>query len=224
MVGSYLSMNKNQPFVLGAARRRKPNRLSIPQIYQSSNWYFVTVCIKHRQNILSHVGANLDSPGEAIIRLSPFGKIIERECLSLKNCYENIELDQFVIMPNHFHGIICFMGESISKFTKKPTNLSKIIKYFKSKTTIEVKHVLESGEFNNLQSQNGESRFAPTIGNKNLYTHFLNAGSIWQKSFYDHVIRNEKDLQNIRQYIIDNPRKWEVDELNVRVYPDSVDS
>jgi hypothetical protein len=91
--------------------------------------------------------------------------------------------------------VLGFDDIPISLFTKKPTTLSKVIKYFKSIMTIEVK-----------KHMHGETSFSATKFSKN--------NVLWQKSFYDHIIHNEQDLARIRQYILDNPLEWELDSLH----------
>jgi putative transposase len=102
----------------------------------------------------------------------------------LPQMFDNIILDQFVVMPNHIHGIIGFYWVPFSHFTKKATTLGNIIKRFKLETLWDAK--------------------------KWWYENILKR----QKSFYDHVIRNQKDLERIQEYIINNPLQRELDILN----------
>jgi putative transposase len=187
---------------------RKTNRLPHKPLYQGNNWYFITICTANRKCIF--VEENLDSPyspggyvdGEINFSATGHGQlklsatdIVHQTWYSLREVFTNITLDEFVIMPNHIHGIIGFEGTPKSKFTDKPTDLSKIIKYFKSKSTIEIKKL---GQF-------GQLKLSATIEKYE---------TIWQKSFYDNVIRDEKDLQRVREYIQNNPLQWELDALN----------
>ncbi len=206
---------------------RKPNRLSLKQIYRSDNSFFVTVCTVERKCIFvedkplfpaNRVEENFNSPkrnnprNNGQINLSATGLIIKETWLDLTNMFENLVLDEFVIMPNHFHGIITFLDVPVSKFTGKDSDLGKIIKYFKSSTTIKIKQITVEGKLvsplSSKHNNNGELTLASTqrlIDNYN---------TIWQKSFYDHVIRGENDLQRIREYITNNLLKWVLDILN----------
>lgn len=169
--------------------KRKPNRLSNYN-YSSNGIYFVTICSKNRLNIFSEINTNSVGTGLAPVRLhlTRIGNIIDKHWQTIPKDNDNIELDQYIIMPNHIHGII-----QIKKRTGAspvPT-LSKIIGSFKSKSSLEYLKYIEQ---NNLDV----------------------SGQIWQRSFYDHVIRSEESLSEIREYIINNPLNWENDRNNIR--------
>jgi REP element-mobilizing transposase RayT len=151
--------------------------------YSTPWWYYVTICIKDMKCWF----------GEA-----KSGRMIYNQ-LGKKaiECFENIpkhfpssEVDYFIVMPNHAHGIIIINntvetrhGVSLQTHFGKPikSSLSVIINHYKGAVT----------------------RFA----RKNRIEPFQ-----WQKGFYDHIIRNERDLRRIRTYIQNNPLKWEIDE------------
>jgi putative transposase len=107
-----------------------------------------------------------------------------------------MELDEYAIMPNHLHGIIIIKEESKTENTtvgthsraslqRKPRSLSSLIAGFKSITTKRI----------------NEMRNTP-------------CSPVWQGGFYDHIVRNEKDLGNIREYIFNNPSNWQIDKEN----------
>ena len=124
--------------------------------------------------------------------LNEFGKIVEEEWLKTKELRKNIDLDYYIVMPNHFHGIIIIESrdkarlvptDEYRKFGKPiPNSLSTIIGSFKSAVTKRINE-LKGG-----------------------------LGSIWQSNYYEHIIRNGKDLFFTRRYIELNPLKWELDE------------
>lgn len=112
-----------------------------------------------------------------------------------------ISIEDFVIMPNHFHGIITFLHEPALRSNGKKINLSEIIRMFKARS----KRLNDKNLNSTPKKQpNVEERFI--VHEKQLYTPFQ-----WQKSFYDHVIRNEQDYARIQNYIINNPVRWEMD-------------
>lgn len=132
--------------------------------------------------------------------MNDIGKIVEEEWLKTKEIRLNVDLDYYVIMPNHFHGILIINNVETSRWdvsqTKesghrpvstqlKPNSLGSIIGQFKSICT---KRIHKMG-----------------------FDHFQ-----WQPRFYDHIIRNEADLRRIRNYIQKNPLKWELDEYYKR--------
>lgn len=186
---------------------RKRNRLPFKELYQGGHWYFVTVCVQDRKCIFVEESPRFPKsqskdtpnpqPNQNFV-LNQNGQIVKQEWLASLNFYENIILDEFVIMPNHFHAIIGFDGLPVSKLTQKPTDLSKIISAFKSSS------------YRKIKSHNGRQ------GPSSTSTDFLiqKYNSIWQKSFNDHIIRNDKDLDRIREYILYNPLNWHLDEFN----------
>lgn len=144
--------------------------------YSTSWWYYVTICTKDMKCCFGTIKSGK-------MKLNDLGKIVELFWNNIPKHYPNIELDYYVIMPNHFHGIIINnveTGHAPSLLKKVPT-LGNVVGSFKSAV----------------------SRWA----NKNDHNNFK-----WQQRFYDHIIRNENDLQRIRTYIKNNPLKWELDE------------
>ena len=171
---------------------RKLNRLKHYN-YSEPGYYFVTICSRNREIIFGKYIENIVGTGLAPVRdnvrcennikLSDLGNIIEKQWIDIPNQYDNVELDQYIIMPNHLHGIII-----IHKWTGAspvPT-ISNIIGSFKSKTSVE---------------------YLRYINNENLNI----CGQIWQRSFYDHIIRNDRSLNTIREYIANNPVNWKQD-------------
>ncbi len=164
--------------------------------YSQNGFYFVTICTKNREN---YFGEIVD--GKMI--LNEYGKIAEQNWKNILNHYQNVDIDEFVVMPNHIHGIILSVGnEYFRSYDENRSdnwnenqingnenihslpNLSNIIKWFKIWCTKEI---------------------------RNIYNDFT---FTWQKSFFDVIIRNDEQLEKIRQYIIDNPIKWEWDANN----------
>jgi putative transposase len=118
--------------------------------------------------------------------LSPIGEIIERQWNNIQKQYDDVQLDKYVIMPNHLHGIIV-INEPTKRADARPApTVSEIICSFKSKATVECLNYIKH---NNLNI----------------------TGKIWQRSFYDKVIRNERSLNAIREYIDGNPINWKED-------------
>lgn len=157
---------------------RKRNRL--PEYnYSTAGYYFITTCIEHFQNVLGYMERNK-------IILNDLGIIVQNSWIMLENMYDYISCDEYIVMPNHFHGIDpsdvkknVGTGRDLSlKVKNKP--LSEIIGVFKTHS----------------------SKLIHQSGNKDFK---------WQRSFYDRVIRNEKELLNIRKYIRQNPLKWEME-------------
>jgi putative transposase len=88
---------------------RKRNRLPLKELYQGGQWYFVTICTQDKKCIFVE-----ETPTFPLKSVSPITKIIQNEWLNIEKFYSNVVLDEFVIMPNHFHGIIGFDGLPIA--------------------------------------------------------------------------------------------------------------
>ncbi len=170
---------------------RKLNRLKNYN-YSDDGRYLITVCSKNRENIFGEYDNKIVGEGLAPsrykdnIKLSKLGQIIDKQWNDIENQYDVVILDQYIIMPNHIHGILIINKRTGA--SPVPT-VSNIIGTFKSKTSVE---------------------YLQYIKKNNLHI----PGLIWQRSFYDHVIRNDASLQNIREYIVNNPLKWDDDENN----------
>lgn len=155
--------------------------------YTSESAYFVTIRTKDKKEIFGQV------INEKVFLNEP-GKLIESWWKKIEQKYSEAVLDKYIIMPNHFHGIIMlirdfYVGADPCVRPDK-SSLSDIIKWFKTMTTNEY--------IRNVKDKN----WIPF--NKQL----------WQRSFYDRIIRNEKELENIRAYIMNNPIRWEWEKNN----------
>jgi len=166
---------------------RKLNRL-IDYNYSNPSDYFITICTKNRMCLFGYME-------NEIMNLNGFGKIVKKCWLEIPDHFNNIYLDEYIIMPNHIHGIITILGDendnnrignadlrSLRDRTKML--LPKIIHGFKSSVT------------------------------RKINKKYNNSHEIWQKSYYDHIIRSEKSLNNIRDYTINNPVMWNEDRNN----------
>jgi putative transposase len=180
---------------------RKKNRLADKKLYEGNNGYFVTICTFERQYLF----------GDNNCVLNQYGEIVQKVWLDLPSLFENIVLDEFVIMPNHIHFVIVFVGISKRKSNQELVNLSEIVRTFKAKSTYLIAKIIVE--------------LCNTMADKScLYENKPNCSGciyapqkdvpIWQKSFYDHIIRNEQDLARIREYIQNNPKNWQEDILN----------
>jgi putative transposase len=167
------------------SEERKQNRLKTWD-YSSEGWYFVTICTKNREEYFGKI-----ENGEIV--LNEYGNIAKKCWEGIKNHFDGCELDEFIVMPNHVHGIVAIEPFDLSVGNRHACSLRDkrnhqkipvIIGSFKSAVT---KKINESQE---------EFLFQ------------------WQKSFHDHIIRNDKALKKIREYIYYNVDKWAQDEEN----------
>jgi putative transposase len=158
--------------------------------YASDGAYFVTSCA-HDRNCLFGKIAN-----DQMV-LNECGKIVKTEWLQSSEMRREIELDFFVVMPNHFHGIVFLRGDDNSRKGDRPVapttrqpgpppkSIGALIAGFKSAVTKRI----------------NESHQTPGM-------------SVWQRNHYEHIIRDDDDLNRIREYIINKPAKWAEDEDN----------
>ena len=125
------------------------------------------------------------------ILFAPFGadsistQMIERTFLETIHQYKGVEAPIYVVMPNHFHAIITI---SRADMESAPT-VSEIVQSFKRHSTVEYIKMVKDGILPPFDKQ------------------------IWQRSFYDHIIRNRDDYNEIYKYIYENPMKWQFDQL-----------
>ena len=162
--------------------KRKRNRLKDFD-YRQTGMYFITVCTKGRCGILGQIIADdKNNVGAAFCRPTEVGEIVKQEILGIARVYSNVVVDNYVIMPNHVHMLVSITNSSGHEETEV----------------------------------SGRQDAAPTISRIiNQWKRAVSmktGGSVWQKSFYDHVIRNEKDYLQTAEYIVNNPALWYEDQ------------
>jgi putative transposase len=157
--------------------------------YSQSGAYFVTICTYKHQSILASIS-------NGVVQLNPTGEKVQTCWMEIAQHFAFAEISTYVIMPNHVHGIVVInklaweqnasTRDAGTESFGKPvsSSLPTIIRSYKSAATRRV----------NL-----------SLGNKS---------NLWQKGYYEHVIRSEKELVQIGEYILGNPQKWETDREN----------
>lgn len=193
-------------------RQRKKLRLEWYD-YSSNGYYFITICTKWRENFFGEI---ID--GEMI--LNNYGEVVKNEVDNTWELRDNVDIDEYIIMPNHVHLIIVIKDNSVGNDCIVPNNiiLNDIEPY--NAEPINPSNMNKSSNMNDLQS--GTMQSFPTLSRvvrwlKWSITSQINKipemreGFAWQKSFFDKIIRNDEQLNKTRQYIIDNPMKWELD-------------
>ena len=148
---------------------RKRNRIENFD-YATPGAYFITVCTKNREKLFwQSVGADIIRP--QMVPLSVIGTILEQGILQIETHYENVVVQKYCIMPDHFHLILQIKSRIDGRMISAPT-VSTIIGSMKRWVSRQV------------------------------------GKSIWQKSFYEHVIRNQQDYDAAWEYIQNNPLKY----------------
>ena len=163
--------------------RRKTNRLK-GYDYAQAGAYFVTICAQDRACLFGSI-----SNGK--MRLNDIGNIVAEEWMKTGEIRIGMELDAWVVMPNHFHGIIVIVdsrrrgGPAGRPYGPRPRSVGALVAGFKSAATKRI---------NALRGTPGTP--------------------VWQRNYHEHIIRNGDSLDRIREYIFGNPSRWATDREN----------
>jgi putative transposase len=154
--------------------------------YSQPGTYFVTICADGMKCWFGNTE-------NGAVHLNSVGQVVEECWCAIPKHFPTVELDAFVVMPNHMHGIVgipwrgtAYRAPTEAEFGKPVANsLSTVIRSFKSATT---------------------KRLRETTGNSGLV--------VWQRNYFEHVVRNDDALERIREYIVSNPWNWAADSEN----------
>jgi len=151
--------------------------------YSQSGAYFITCCVNSQICLFGKIKHDK-------IHLNDAGIMIKKVWMELSENYPGIETDAFVVMPNHFHGIVILnnVGAGPRACPKSKMTLPDVVHRFKSFTTAQYRKGVKT------------QYWEPFIG------------KLWQRNYYEHIVRNDEDLNRIREYIENNPRNWVNDE------------
>ena len=157
--------------------------------YAQEGFYFVTICSDHRECLFGQVV-------DGQVKLTRYGLVVAESWAWLAERYPQVELDKWILMPNHLHGIISITSDRRGGSRTAPTNggargapgkpLGRLVGAFKTVSTKKINAI----------------RGTP-------------GATVWQRNYYEHTVRSEASLQSIRQYVLNNPNDWESDELYV---------
>ncbi len=178
--------------------------------YSQPGAYFITICTQNREMLLNNPQTE---------------SIVLKWWDALTSKFQRVQIDECIIMPNHIHGIVfildklptvsvgadprvcpdegqpCWIptlaGEHTGSPLRRPT-LGTIVQWFKTMTTNKVIRAVKLGLIDPFPCK------------------------LWQRNYYEHIIRSESDLNDIRQYIIDNPLNWEEDENNPGIIAEGI--
>lgn len=159
--------------------------------YSQEGAYFITICTYNRECILGNVV-------NGKMQLNKYGEIVETEWLRTAKMRDNVELDVYIIMPNHLHGILFIVDKCRGTMHRAPTT-NHIPKYesFGKPVSGSIPTIIR-GFKSAVTKQINEIRHIADV-------------PVWQRNYYEHIIRYEEELNKIREYIINNPLKWELD-------------
>jgi REP element-mobilizing transposase RayT len=159
--------------------------------YSQAGVYFVTICTVGRQPLLSTIV-------DLGVVLTSLGSLVKETWEAIPRHVAGVELDSYVIMPNHLHGLIALPDRGRGTACRAPTRSQ--VEAFGHPTTQSLPTVIRS--------------FKAAVSRQAGLT--LQRGRIWQRGFYERVIRDEAELEAVRSYIAANPVAWENDEYRAR--------
>ncbi len=170
-------------------KTRHRRSLRLPNYdYSRTNAFFLTICAAHKKMLFGQIK-------DGSLKLSECGQAVEEEWFKTQNLRAYVTLDEFIVMPNHFHGILWLDRDEQSTARRAPTaerfgqpvpgSLPTIIRAFKAAVSRRV----------NTMGKSGKSE-------------------VWQRGYYEHVIRDDASLNRIREYIVNNPLTWVSDREN----------
>ncbi len=168
--------------------------------YANDGAYFITICTANRENIFGEIQNNK-------MVLNESGRVAEKCWREIPDHFPNAKLDEFVVMPNHVHGLIWI--ENSNKIIKRVGNADLRSLQIPCSPQTQSQKIDRTKMAIPKIIHGFKSSVTRIIRQQNSATH-----SVWQKSFHDHVIRDDDELNRIRDYIWQNPKNWEKDENN----------
>lgn len=179
---------------------RKPNRYA-GHDYSQPGFYFITICMDGMKEYFGKV-----ENGE--VKLNQLGKIAENCWSEIPKHFQNIDLEKFIVMPNHIHGIINIVGDAYTR----PEDEVGVAYMQPEKTKAAYMRPLRLDKSKMLLSKIIQGyKAAVTRESKRRFS----VPFRWQRSFYDRVIRSQDSFNKIRQYIERNPKFWDEDKNKV---------
>lgn len=156
--------------------------------YTQPGAYFITICTYQRQVLFGEIV-------DGVMVLNAYGEIVQHAWDDLPNHYPHVVLDELCIMPNHIHGIIILTGwggsqthpndDDDENLNNVQHGLPEIVRALKSFSSRRINQIIDS----------------PGV-------------PLWQRNYFERIVRNEEELNSIRRYVQENPLKWKMDQDN----------
>jgi len=180
--------------------------------YAQVGAYFVTICANNRECLFGNV-----VDGE--MRLSEYGVVVGDTWNDLPNHYANIALDEFVVMPNHVHGIIIISVGAIHESPpQSATDVGAIsvgaIHELPLQRPPTVRQPMDVAQRRRMTLPKIVGRFKMNTAKRINEMRRTSGVRRWQRNYYEHIIRNDESMHRIREYIANNPLQWEFDREN----------
>ena len=168
--------------------------------YRDSGYYYITICTYNREPLFGQII-------EGKMAANPLGKIVENEWTYTAKKRLAIRLDEFVVMPNHFHAIVG-LGDAGHGFGANRDRCRDVMRGDVLRG--DIARNVSTGVSPRAGSLSVIVRAFKSAASKQIHENGY-SGKIWQERFHDRVIRNEQELRLIRAYIQNNPMNWEMD-------------
>jgi putative transposase len=144
--------------------------------YSQNGAYFITICVEKRKHLFGKVV-------DDAMQLNDAGKMVDYWWGELPKHFTGIDTDLYIVMPNHFHGILLLFDNT------PDVSVIRIVQWFKTMTTNAYIQGVKNSSWRRFD------------------------GHLWQRSFHDHIIRNEQSLQKLREYTLYNAALWAADKF-----------
>jgi len=154
--------------------------------YAQAGAYFITICTVQRECLFGSIG-------NGILTLNDWGQVASMEWLRTPAVRPQVELDEFIVMPNHLHGIVV-IGDAGERRRGAPPAQDGPVWRAPSQTIGAIVRGYKSAVTRQIRTLCG-----------------VTDTPVWQRNYYEHVIRDERELDRIRKYVVDNPARWETD-------------
>ena len=169
-------------------RHSLPNRRSLRlqgYDYRGAGAYFVTICTMEKRPLFGTVR-------DGSVQLNELGQIADNCWKQIERVRRAIAMDAYIVMPNHIHGILHFSTKDAA--ANAPATARE----------------LAAGSLGAILGQ-----YKSIVTKRSQFLHSPPTPPIWQRNYYDHIIRSAASLEKIRQYIVDNPARWVDDDLYI---------
>jgi putative transposase len=183
--------------------------------YEAPGGYFVTICTQGKR-------CRIES---GKMQLNPAGQAVQQAWLGLPQRFPSLYLDTFVVMPNHMRGVLVFVGAWLAPpadvAARTPAGAVSI-DFVKSNIFAPTMVIGDAAAGGASPAPTGRSLALGDVVRafKSISTIAVNRAlrrrgvQLWQRNYYEHIVRNGDDLDNIRQYVFDNPLRWDLDPEN----------
>ncbi len=189
--------------------------------YSMEGTYFLTIVTQNRKFLFGNIV-------DGLMHLNEAGMMVGNWWTELPHKFPTTQIDEFIVMPNHFHGIIFIMGPYSFGTDVRVRGGVDVEADVGADLCVRPNRPLDNAELTEHKGEGGHTGpplprlvqwFKTMTTNEYLrgvkkYGWIPFPGKLWQRSFYDHVIRDEDSLNRIREYIVKNPMLWEIDRDN----------